>query len=138
MVMWSMGQNYQKQCKDMQSPPLTQQFHSCLEDRQIPTLTFPKHGSLTMKLMYSLLDQVCCKAEIAMALPPLWTRWLKQKSQWSLEAMNGGTLDVNRTANQWDLAIRYYSMPKNCNPCYERGHCSFFLSLTLGQGWSKV
>ena len=64
-----MGQNYQKQLDTMQSPPLPQQCHSCLEDGQVPHLPLPKHGTLIMRLICSLLAQVCCKAEIDMALP---------------------------------------------------------------------
>ena len=39
-----------------------------------------------MKLMYSLLTQVYLKAGMALALPPLWTRLIKQKYQCLLEA----------------------------------------------------
>ena len=59
----------------MQSPPLTQQCHSCLED----TTILPEHGTLTMKLMYSLLAQVCCKAEMDMALPSCVDKVTKAK-----------------------------------------------------------
>ena len=88
-----------------------------------------------MRLMYSLLAQVCCKAEIAMALPPLWTRWLKQKSQWSLEAM---VMVVDWMSTellmQWAFGnAGTIQWPKNCNPCYETwGHCSFF-SLSVNE-----
>ena len=55
----------------------------------------------------SLLAQVCCKtAEIAHGSATVVDKVTKAKIPMVTGGYNGGTLDVNRTANQWDLAMQ--------------------------------
>ena len=63
----------------------------------------------------SLLAQVCCKtAEIAHgSASTIVDKVTKAKIPMVTGGYNGGTLDVNRTANQWDLAMQVlFNAPK--------------------------
>ena len=88
-------------------PQLTQQCHSCLEDTQVPPL--PKHGTLIMKLMYSLLAQVCCKAEIDMALPSCVDKVTKAKIP-IVTGGNGASDSTELLINgQWQSGTKVHS-----------------------------
>ena len=60
-----------------------------------------------------------CKTDIIMALPLLWTRWLKQKSQWSLEAMVMLVIWIQQNCYSMGCGNQVLFNAQKWQPCFD-------------------
>jgi hypothetical protein len=117
-----MGQSYKKQ----QQLPLVTLW--ALQSASIDSTVSLLSGGDTSSTSYSPLTwffnhetqafcfwtKVCCKPEMTMALPSCVDKVTLAKIPMVTGGYNGGYMSSTELLMQWDLAIRYYSMPKNC------------------------